>query len=59
MILDLLQMTAHSYATETDILDAFEVAQYIQLSDEIDLHMAMGSDYEAALGLALETAQIL
>lgn len=59
MMLDLLQMTAYSYATETDTLDAFEVAQYIHLSEEIELHMAMGSPFSEAVSLALETAYVI
>lgn len=59
MILDLLQMTANSHATEEGTLDAFEVLQYLQLADEIELHMSMGSGFDEAYGLACETSSII
>ena len=54
MMLDLLQLTGNRYG-----LDAFEVAQYIQLSDDIELHMSMGSTFEEALSLAYETTEVI
>ena len=59
MILDLLQLTADRFSTDTDNMDAFEVAQYIHLSDDIEMHMAMGSDFDEALSLALETTEVV
>lgn len=59
MILDLLQLTAERFNNSDDRMDAFEVAQYIHLSDDIELHMAMGSDFEQALSLALETTEVI
>jgi hypothetical protein len=54
MILDLLQLTGNRYG-----LDAFEVVQYIQLSDDIELHMSMGATFEEALSLAYETTEVI
>lgn len=59
MILDLLQLTAERFNNSDDRMDAFEVAQYIHLSDDIELHMAMGSDFDQALSLALETTEVI
>lgn len=59
MILDLLQLTAEQFNNSDDRLDAYEVAQYIHLSEDIELHMAMGSDFEEAVSLALETTEVI
>ena len=59
MILDLLQLTANRFSTDNDNMDAFEVAQYIHLSEDIELHMAMGSNFDEALSLALETTEVV
>ena len=60
MMLDLLQRTGDRFSIEgQDPLLAFEVGQYICLSDDIELHMAMGSDFDEALSLALETTEVV
>ena len=55
MILDLLQITGDRFGG----LDAFEVVQYIQLSDDIEMHMSMGATFEEALSLAYETTEVI
>ena len=59
MILDLLQMTGERFSADGDTLGAFEVAQYIELAEEVELHMAMGSDFDAAVSLALQTSEVM
>ena len=54
MILDLLQLTGDRYG-----LDAFEVAQYIQLSIEMEVFQSMGMDFDEAYAAALESCEII
>ena len=53
-MLDILEMIGQNFD-----LDAFEVAQYLELSREVELHRAMGSDFDEALSLAYQTKEVL
>lgn len=53
-MLDVLEMIGQNFE-----MSCFEVAQYLELSREVELHMAMGSDFEEAVSLAYGSAEIL
>jgi hypothetical protein len=53
-MLDVLEMIGQRFD-----LDAFEVAQYLELSREVELHRAMGSDFEEAVSLAYGSVEII
>jgi len=53
-MLDFLEIISNGYD-----MDAFEVIQYTQLAAEVEQHVSMGSDFDAALSLAYETCEIL
>ena len=53
-MLDVFEMIGQNFD-----LDCFEVIQYLELSREVELHMAMGSDFEEAVSLSYETKEVL
>lgn len=53
-MLDVLEMIGQNFE-----MSCFEVVQYLELSREVELHMAMGSDFEEAVSLAYQTKEVL